>query len=170
MIDRFSASQDDVDLFRCAEAETFELMKKWSNVMQGVNDETRLDEELNVSTISEDVSQSVKFNGPEAVKTEVEELDIVERRLENGTMSMVGAIVRLDEVDKERAKEMLEEIKEEDEEVGEDGGETNEGPDQNIVEEQAPIEVQPEGDIRGGFGEQRAAAVSNGGSPAEQDS
>jgi hypothetical protein len=170
MIDRFSASQDDVDLFRCAEDEVFGLITKWSNVMQGVNDETRVVEDLNVSTISDDVTQSVKFNGPEAVKTEVEELDIVERRMENGTMSVVGAIVRLDEVDKERAKEILEEIKEEDEEVGEDdGGEINEGTDPNFIQEQAPIEVQPEGNIRSGSGGQRPVAPSNGRSSAEQD-
>lgn len=152
MIDRFSASQDDIDIFRCAEDELFDLMRDWSNIMQGVNDETRLVDDLNTSTIGDNVNQTVKFTGPEAVKTELEELDIVERRMENGTMSLIGAIERLDEVDKDRAKEIVEEIKEEEMSVGADegGGENNEGSDEGIIGEQAETEVESERNLRGG--------------------
>jgi hypothetical protein len=151
MIDRFSASQDDLDLFKCAEIELFELMRDWSNVMQGVSDEMRLEDELNVATISDSVIASVQFNGPEAVKTDAEKLDVVERRMENGTMSTIGAIEMLDGVDKDRAKEMVEEIKAEEKEVGEgeDDGEINEGSDESIIEQQPEVEVESEGDIRG---------------------
>ena len=149
MIDRFSASQEDLDLFRCAEVEVIDLMRDWSNVMQGVNDDTRLIDELNISRISEAVKLNVKFNGPEAIKTEAEELDIVERRMENGTMSIVGAIERLDEVDKDKAKEMIEEIKAEELELGDEDGETDKGTDENVIPENGEAEAEPEGDIRG---------------------
>ena len=149
MIDRFEASQDDVDLFKCAEDEIFELMRDWSNEMQGVNDETKLVDSLNISTISDDVIPNVAYTGPAAVKTEVEEVDIVERRMDNGTMSIVGAIARLDGVDKDKAKELLEEIREEEKEVEEDGGQTDEGTDQNIIGQQPEVEIEPEGNIRG---------------------
>lgn len=147
MIDRFSASQDDLDLFKCAEIEIFDLMRDWSNVMQGVNDETRLIDELNTSQINESVAFNVKFNGPDAVKTELEKLDIVEKRIDLGTMSTIGAIEYLDEVDKETAKEMIEEIKAEELETGsndegdEDGTEINEGSDESIIEEQPEVEA-----------------------------
>jgi len=145
MIDRFSASQDDADLFKCAEVDIFDLMRDWSNVMQGVSDETRLTDELNIATISDDVVMTVNFTGPEAVKTEAEELDLVERRLDNGTMSIVGAIEKLDSVEKDKAKEILAEIREEENEVEveEDDEEVNQGADENIIEQQPEVEVQP---------------------------
>jgi hypothetical protein len=131
------------------EVEIFDLMRDWSNVMQGVNDETRLVDDLNTSQVSDNVMMSVKFNGPNAVKTDLEKLDVVERRMENGTMSVIGAIEVLDEVDKDRAKEMVEEIKAEEKEVGDDGSEVNEGAVEGIIEGQPAIEIEPEGDIRG---------------------
>ena len=69
--------------------------------------------------------------------------------MENGTMSVIGAIEVLDEVDKDRAKEMVEEIKAEEKEVGDDGSEVNEGAVEGIIEGQPAIEIEPEGDIRG---------------------
>ena len=164
MIDRFEASKDDLDLFRCAEEDIFELERLWTNEMQGVNDETRLVDDLNIAQISEDVSMTVKFTGPEAVKTEAEELDIVERRMENGTMSIVGAIERLDEVDKEKAKEMLEEIRQEEME----NGQIDQGTDPDIDGEESEIEDEPEGDIRDrSNGEDDPEAGDGGSAPGE---
>ena len=165
MIDRFDASQDDIDLFRCAEIEVLDLEREWSNIMQGVNDETRLLNELNVSRLNDDIKLSIKFNGPEAIKTEKEELEIVERRMENGTMSIIGAIERLDEVDKDRAKEILEEIRAEEEE----SGETDKGSDENSNGGQPEVENELERDLRDRLDRERKSKASDGRNPDGKD-
>lgn len=143
MIDRFEASRDDADLFLCAELELFDLVRDWSNVMQGVSDETRLVDDLNITRLNDDIVAHVKFNGPEAVKTDEELLGVIERRLDNRTMSRIMAIEKLEDVDTEKAEEIARRIDEEEDL----DGEVNEGPAADIIGPQPEAEDQPEGTI-----------------------
>ena len=112
MLDKFEASQDDYDLFERVEYKTFELVKDWSNVMQGVSDEARLRDELNLATISDEVFQDVKFRGPEFVKTDIEKVDEIERKIELGLISQVEAIMIDRNINEESAIEVLKKISE----------------------------------------------------------
>ena len=38
-MERFEASRDDIDAFSKAEAEVFDIAKRWSNLYQNTNDE-----------------------------------------------------------------------------------------------------------------------------------
>lgn len=163
MIDTFAASADDIDIFKNAEYELFDLMRAWSNVMQGVNDESKLDDDLNISTISENVKMSISYKGPEAVKTDVEKLDVVERRMDRGLMSKKGAIMELDGVTEDMAEELLVEIQEDEQEEmdlvkqtkpqqedNNSDGETSQGTNQDGYQADggAETEDQPEGNVR----------------------
>lgn len=114
MVERFEASKDDLDVYEQVEFAAFDLMRDWSNLMQGVNDETRLRDDLNLATISDQVELQLKFKGPEVIKTESEELDVVERRLDLGLISKKRALMRIDGVDEDMATEILQMIDEED--------------------------------------------------------
>jgi hypothetical protein len=162
MVSAFEASKDDMDLFRKAEGEIFGLLRDWSNIMQGVNDESRLMDSLNITTISDNVTMSIKYHGPEAIKSDDEKLMLVERRMDRDLMSRKGAIMQLDEVDEDRALEMIEEIDEDEMRERErmqvmnpappqpqqgdmSGEETGEAPDQD-GDEQTEVESETEGE------------------------
>lgn len=110
-IDKFQASQQDMALFRWVEYELFEILKAWSNVMQGVPVENGgLISDLQQATISDAVQMSVKFEAPHAVQTQSEVEDSVIRLMESGLMSRKQAVMRLYQVDEEKAEEIMSEI------------------------------------------------------------
>jgi hypothetical protein len=111
LMDKFEASADDFDLFEKVEVKLFDLMRDWSNVMQGVSDETRLVDSLNTATLNDNIELDVKFKGPEFIKTDDEKTSEIERKLEIGLISMVEAIMMDRDVSEERALEVLEEIR-----------------------------------------------------------
>jgi len=113
MLDKFEASQDDIAIYQWAEREIFEVLRLWSNEWQGVTDDKKLDDRLRIASISDKVTIDVTFNGPEATKTEAEDLDVVERRLDRGLITKKRAIMRLDDVEEDAAEELLNEVKEE---------------------------------------------------------
>jgi len=113
MLDKFEASRSDFDLFADAEEQAFQIMKAWSNLYQGVQDETRLKSDLNITSISDDVYLEVKFVGPETVQSEAEILDNTVRQLEIGLMSRSEAIAKIRGLSVEAAKEIMQVIDEE---------------------------------------------------------
>lgn len=111
MIDKFEASRDDFDVFKWVEMESFDLFRKWSNALQGVTDgPLALQPELQGAMLSDNIEISVQFKGPEAIKSDKERLDELERKIELGIISRKMMIMEYYEVSEERALEMMQEI------------------------------------------------------------
>lgn len=109
-IDKFQASQEDMDLFRRVETELFEKMAAWSNYMQGISDETALRPELQFGQISDDVSLEIKFAEPQSVRTMSEVEDSVIKRLEIGLLTKRDALKELYGFDNDKAEEYISEL------------------------------------------------------------
>jgi hypothetical protein len=116
-IDKFQASQQDMSLFRWVETQLFDILRAWSNVLQGVRvGPVALNDSLQGGIIPESVELSIKFEAPHAVRTQTEVEDSVIRLMESGLMSRKQAVARLYEVSEDQAEEIIEEIDGEDEE------------------------------------------------------
>lgn len=111
MLDKFSASKADIELFRYAEYQMFDLMRLWSNAYQG-NFEV-LGEELQGGQIREEVKLNVNFNEPQAIQTKIEKEDSVIKLLKEGLVTKRRALMDLYDVDEQMADQMAEEIEEE---------------------------------------------------------
>jgi len=107
MIEKFEASQDDIELFRDVEQRLYLLFRSWYQVIAGTD---MLDQRLNFGAWPDTIIQTVKFSGPEMVRTEADREESVARRLEAGMLSRVEAIMELREVDRDKAVEILLEI------------------------------------------------------------
>lgn len=108
MIDRFEASQDDIDLFQCVEQELFKLLRLWYTEIRGT---ALLDQEYDFGEWPEDgVELCVKFAQPQMIRTESDKEASVVYRLENGLMSRVEAIEELRGVSKDEAQKIADEI------------------------------------------------------------
>lgn len=112
-IEEFSASQDDLDLFKGAEYEVFDLLRRWSNLLQNVTGPLELKPELKGGQISDAVQLTCNFTTPEMVQSQTEKEDSAIKKMEAGLMSRKMAIMDIYGVDDDKAEEMIEEIDEE---------------------------------------------------------
>lgn len=116
-LDKFKASQEDMDLFRCAEKEVFDLIVKWQDVMFDVTDDQALDDELTETRITNpDIAVDVAYKEPQSVMTQTETEDSCINKIKNGLMTKKEAIKKIYGVDDAKADEILEQIKAEREE------------------------------------------------------
>ncbi len=92
MIDRFSASEADADLFISVEDQLFKIIRAWYDVISGTE---TLEDEYNFGAWPMDSEVIVKFMGPEVVKTEADKEDSVIKRLEAGLISRIEAIAEI---------------------------------------------------------------------------
>jgi hypothetical protein len=109
-LDKFKASKEDMDLFRCAEDEVFELLLAWHNVMFDVSDDDELIEDLTTTRITADVDLNIVYVEPQAVQTQGETQDYCIKGVEAGLMTTLEAIKRMYGVDDAKAKEIQKEI------------------------------------------------------------
>ena len=103
MIERFEASQSDIDLFISVEEKLFQLIKSWYNVINGTD---ALDQKYNFGAWPEDSTVSVKFLGPEVVQTDADKEDSVIKRLEAGLINKLEAIAEMRGITLEEAKKL----------------------------------------------------------------
>lgn len=103
MIEKFEASQDDIDLFVTVEEKLYQLIKDWYTVTAGTD---MLSDKLNFGAWPESSELSVSFSGPEMVRTEAEKEDSVIKLLEAGLINKTEAIMELRHVDKDKAEEI----------------------------------------------------------------
>lgn len=106
-LERFEASQDDIDLFTHVEDELFEIMKAWYTVLRGT---VSLSQEYDFGAWPEESELMVTYCGPEMVQTATDKEDSVIKRLESGLISKKEAIMELRGVDDTKAMEILSEI------------------------------------------------------------
>lgn len=109
-LDKFKASKEDMDVFRAAEQEMFEIMRAWHTVLFNVTDEMALNDELKLSVIPEDVQLDVAFKEPQAVQTQTETEDSCLKLVQAGLMTKCEAVKRIYGVDDEKAEEMVAEL------------------------------------------------------------
>lgn len=106
MIERFEASREDYDVFERVENQLFDVFKAYINVYGG----TEYLPGVKSGMIGPDAYVSVTFSKPEMVKTESEELDIIQRKLELGLISRKEAIMIDRGVDADTADRIIMEI------------------------------------------------------------
>lgn len=107
MIDRFEASQDDIDLFTSVEQQVYELMRLWYQEIRGT---AMLDTKYDFGEWPESVYLCTKFCQPQMIQTEGDKEASVITRMENGLMSRVEAIEELRQVSKDEAQKIVDEI------------------------------------------------------------
>lgn len=107
MIERFEASQGDVDVFTEIEDRLYELFRAWYSVTVGTS---MLDEKYNFGTWPEESEVTVKFMGPEVVQTESDKEDSVIKRLDAGLISKVEAVMEIRNCDEETASKIVAEM------------------------------------------------------------
>lgn len=103
MVERFEASQDDLDMYACVEDELHNLIRAWYNATVGT---ALLDDAYNFGQWPENSKVMVQFSGPEIIKTDSDKEDSVIKRLENGLISKEEAIMELRGVDLDKAREI----------------------------------------------------------------
>jgi hypothetical protein len=107
MVERFEASQDDLDLFAYVEDELYELFRAWYNEISGTD---ALDKDYNFGPWPETSEVTVMFSKPAMVQTESDKEDSVIKRLDSGLITKKEAIMELRGVDEIKAGEIVQEI------------------------------------------------------------
>lgn len=113
MIERFEASQSDIDLFITVEEKLYDLIRAWYSVTVGTE---VLDEKYNLGSWPEESQIRVKFLGPEIVQTDSDKLDSIIKKLDAGLITKAEAIAELKEIPLDEAEEKAKEI--EDDQLG----------------------------------------------------
>jgi len=109
MIERFEASQYDMELFRSAEKNLFKLIIRYLNTYAGTS---VLSYKWN--NVKEDsVDIFVKYSEPQMLMSEQEKLDAIARKKELGLMSDLDAIMEYYGLDEEAARAKLNKMRSE---------------------------------------------------------
>lgn len=103
MIEKFEASQDDIDIFKDVEKNLFKVIKTWLGVFNGVIDEP-LDSEI-AGSIPDDVNVSVTFQKPDMIQTKDDRENSVIKLLKAGVIDEIEAIMELYDLSEEEAKD-----------------------------------------------------------------
>lgn len=106
MIEKVSASREDYDTFEKVEYKIWKLIKAWLLVL---NNTDTLDEKYQIGSFDFDTPMTIEFAAPEMVKSDMEELDIIQREIDLGISSPVRAIMQREQVTREVALEIYEE-------------------------------------------------------------
>ena len=112
-MERFEASRDDIDSFSKAEAEVFDIAKRWSNLYQNTNDEEgepSLIPDINISQIPEDTRVAVSYAKPEEMMSDKDKTDMVIAQLNEGLITRAQAIATIQDLPYEEAEKMVIEI------------------------------------------------------------
>lgn len=118
MIEKFEASQDDLDIYNTVEQKLFKATVNFNNVLQDADsfesgNQHGLMEKLKGGSISEDVRMQVQFAKPESIRTQKDIEDQQIKLRDNGLTTVKRAIMKIHEVSEEGAEEIISEINEE---------------------------------------------------------
>lgn len=108
MIDRFESSRADYDLFKNVESQVYNVVKSYIAKYSGTS---FLDKKY-WCKIPDDSEVTVIFKRPELVQGDSEKADTVIKKLDNGLMSKVEAVMELRGVNREMAEQILAKIQE----------------------------------------------------------
>ena len=110
MVEKFEASKQDFARFEQAEKEAFEIIKAWLNNTKNTD---TLDKEYQMN-VPENAEVNVKYAEPTAILSELEKLDIAERKIELGVWDLAKAVSFLEGVDESQVEEMLDGVQQAD--------------------------------------------------------
>ena len=108
LLDRFTASAEDMDLFKRIEQKELDLIIEWNNIIQGTD---AVNDKFKGPKLNPNITVSVKYAQPKAFTSKEDVENSVQRRLDMGMISEVEAIAELREISMEEAEEVLEEIR-----------------------------------------------------------
>jgi hypothetical protein len=109
-LDKFKASKEDMDLFRRAEADLFEILKAWHDALYDVTDDLQLLEELRSTRLSGKIKMDIVYKEPQAVQTSSETEDYCIKAVEAGLMTIKEAVKRMYRVEDDKADEIVAEL------------------------------------------------------------
>jgi hypothetical protein len=109
MIEKVSASREDYDTFEKIEYKIWNLIKAWLLVL---NNTDTLDEKYQIGSFDFDTPMTIEFAAPEMVKSDKEELDIIQQEIDLGISSPVRAIMQREQVTREVALEIYQQYQE----------------------------------------------------------
>lgn len=101
-IEKVSASREDFDVFEKVEERCWKLIKAWLSALDG--SET-LDQKYKTGSLPVDCEVKVEYAKPELVKSDMEELEVIQREIELGISSPIKAIMVREKLSKEQAEE-----------------------------------------------------------------
>ncbi|PJB54249.1 MAG: hypothetical protein CO099_02650 [Bdellovibrio sp. CG_4_9_14_3_um_filter_39_7] len=110
MIENMSASREDYDVFQKVESDLWDLVLAWSVALSNTS---TLDQKYKLGAVSMDAEVYIEYAKPEMLKSESDELDIIEREIDLGISSPIRAIMQREEVDLDTAKKLYFEYREE---------------------------------------------------------
>lgn len=128
LVEKFEASKEDYSLFKKVEYKLFEIFKRYINVYGG----TDVMPSWTYGTISDSSYVYCEYEKPEMIQTELEKLDVIQKRTDLGIVSKVEAIMMDRGIERDQAKSVLEEIE------GEYNG--SQGIDRNTIEDESETE------------------------------
>lgn len=109
MIDRFEASKSDYSLYAWVEEQCFKIIKAWLLYYSGTD---TLEKEYWVSGSIDQAELSINFVKPEAVSSDSEKLDVIQKKMDLGLIDDVTAMMELYNYDETEAIEKLSKIQE----------------------------------------------------------
>lgn len=109
MMKHFKASKEDYNTYSNAESKLYDVVKAWHN-----NASKLLDPKYNTATLPDDSELQIQFAGPEMLQTEQEKVDVWQSKIEMGIASRIDAIMGIEGLSKDAAKDRLEEIDKDD--------------------------------------------------------
>lgn len=110
MIEKFEASQEDMDMYEKAEQEAYKIIVAWVKSLQGTD---MLDRKYQTALPDIDQTQVfIEYNKPQSVTTEQEQLANIEKKMDMGIYSRIDALMELEKIDKDTAQKRVLEIDE----------------------------------------------------------
>lgn len=107
MIERFEASQDDLDLFKYIEYKLFVITRAWYDAIKGT---PALLPEYDFGEWPEQAKLVCNFKGPEMLQTVSDKEDSVIKLLDSGLINKTEAVMQLRGVSKQEAEEIVSEL------------------------------------------------------------
>jgi hypothetical protein len=108
LIEAFEPSKADFKVFKNVEKKLFNILKTYINTYSGTG---LLMPKCDIGPIPEDADVEITFSPPEAVVSETERLDNVQKKLDLGVITQLEAIEEARQVTEDEAKEIQDEIK-----------------------------------------------------------
>lgn len=93
LIEKFQATQDDMEVFKDGERNEFKIVAKYLEVLSG--DREQLDSKYAVSTMPDNADMSIEFAKPEEIQTRPEKIKMLKEAEEAGYGSRITAIKEL---------------------------------------------------------------------------
>jgi hypothetical protein len=112
MIEKFEASQEDFSVFKNAETKLLKIVSSFIKALstEVIDGEPVLNETFNIDTGTSFPELSLRFSGPEMIKSESEMLDIAQKELEMGLTSRVHILMNLKDMTREQAENHIKEV------------------------------------------------------------